>query len=504
MRAALKISGVVAALACGAVVLGSLAGTPAHTEPPGAAEVGAAVPEGAAGQRRPNIVLITVDDMMASDLAFMPRTRRLLAARGSTFGQAMAPTSICVPARASQLTGQYAHNHGAVTVNGAGGGFKAFRDKNTLPVWLKRGGYDTLYVGKYFNGYGDTGATQRYVPPGWTGWRASLGGSTYRFHGARYNINGRVANVKGYSTDVIGRFTREMLDHQHQVAPRKPFFMSANYVAPHHGGPREPDDPRARWGKVEVLTTTPAARHRNRFRNVDVPRVPEMWKHTRSSYSGSRQPRGFRAAVREMYQQRLESLLAVDQAVQRTVAVLRRNGDLANTLIIFTSDNGFLAGHHNTVGKLLPWDSSLRVPLVVKGPGVPKAARVSTPVTHADVAVSIAAAARVRPRRKVDGRDILSQIREHPRATRIIPISGYRISGGRQPFFTGIRFGPWTYSRRGNGKEELYHRRTDPGELRNLVHRDRYRDELKTFRKWNRRYRNCAGDACPTQLDPTM
>jgi arylsulfatase A-like enzyme len=449
-------------------------------------------------------VLITVDEMMAPDLAFMPRTRRLLVRRGTTFTQGLASTSICVPARASQLTGQYPHNHGAVTLEGAGGGFKAFRDGNTLPVWLRRRGYDTLYLGKYLNGYGDTRRTARYVPPGWSGWRATLGPSTHWFTRTRFNLHGRVTTVDGYSTDVLARFTTEMLDHQHDVAPRKPFFLSANYPAPHHGGPRESDDPRVNWGPVQVWTTMPAPRHRNRFRGVDVPRVPEMWKRSRSVFSGPRLPRGFRAAVREMYQQRLESLLAVDQAVQRTVATLRRNGDLARTLIVFTSDNGLVAGHHNRVGKLVPWDSSLRIPMVVRGPGVPRAERASIPLTQADLAVSIAAAAHARLGRKVDGLDVVGRVRSDPDARRIIPISGYPVLGGRRPFFTGIRFGAWTYSRLRNGHEELYHRRTDPGELRNLAGRDRYQDELATFREWNRRYRRCAGDECPMELDPSL
>jgi arylsulfatase A-like enzyme len=504
MKAGIQWVVVLTAGVCWTVTVSPLAGSSGQSAP--SPVVGEIPPAASAAPppRRPNVVLITVDDMMASDLAFMPRTRRLLVRRGTTFTQGLAPTSICVPARASQLSGQYAHNHGAVTVEGVGGGVKAFRDTNTLPVWLRRAGYDTLYLGKYLNGYGDTRRTARYVPPGWSGWRATLGESTHWFHKTRFNLNGRVTTIDGYSTDVLARFTTEMLDHQHDVAPRKPFFLSANYAAPHQGGPRESDDPRVHWGPVDVYTTMPAPRHRNRFRGVDVPQVPEMWKRTRSAYSGPRVPRGFRAAVREMYQQRLESLLAVDQAVQRTVATLRRNGDLARTLIVFTSDNGFLTGHHNRVGKLVPWDSSSRVPMVVRGPGVPHAERASIPITHADVAVSIAAAAHARPGRTVDGLDVLGRVRSDPHARRIIPISGYPVSGGTRPVFTGIRFGAWTYSRLRNGHEELYHRATDPGELRNLAGRERYRDELATFREWNRRYRRCAGNECPMELDPSL
>jgi hypothetical protein len=142
--------------------------------------------------------------------------------------------------------------------------------------------------------------------------------------------------------------------------------------------------------------------------------------------------------------------------------------------------------------------------MVVRGPGVPRAERASIPLTQADLAVSIAAAAHARLGRKVDGLDVVGRVRSDPDARRIIPISGYPVLGGRRPFFTGIRFGAWTYSRLRNGHEELYHRRTDPGELRNLAGRDRYQDELATFREWNRRYRRCAGDECPMELDPSL
>ena len=120
-----------------------------------------------AARRPPNVVLITADDMMASDLAVMPHTRRLLARRGTTFTQGIAPTPLCVPSRVSMLTGQYAHNHGVRAVSGPKGGFNAFsggRDANTLPVWLRRGGYSTLHVGRYLNGYGDTIRSAHYVP----------------------------------------------------------------------------------------------------------------------------------------------------------------------------------------------------------------------------------------------------------------------------------------------------------------------------------------------------
>ena len=121
----------------------------------------------AARAGRPNVLLITADDAAPGDLKFMPHTRELIADRGVTFTNGVAPTPICVPARASLLTGQYTHNHKAYTIEGKGGGFKSFDSHNALPTWLQRAGYDTLFIGKYLNGYGDAGTgTARHIEPG--------------------------------------------------------------------------------------------------------------------------------------------------------------------------------------------------------------------------------------------------------------------------------------------------------------------------------------------------
>ncbi len=505
MNVATLWTSLAAAAVCGSLTTAAVAApgpsATAHTTDQLAARGQAAEP---AARRPPNVVLITADDMMASDLAVMPHTRRLLARRGTTFTQGIAPTPLCVPSRVSMLTGQYAHNHRARAISGPSGGFNAFsgrRDANTLPVWLRRSGYSTLYVGRYLNGYGDTARSARYVPDGWNAWRTTVGG-TFSFTRTKFTLNGdKIIRPRGYSTDIIARYTRDMLDRQHRVARKKPFFLWANYVAPHSGGSHESDDPP---GRLHVETTTPAARHRNRLRHTNLPRVAEMWQHTRSKWSGPPSTPRYRAAVREAYQQRLESLLAVDQAVAATVHTLRRNRDLANTLILFNSDNGFLTGHHNRFGKLMPWDASMRIPLIARGPGIPAGKRVSTPMATPDIAVSIAAAARVRPGRRVDGIDILSQIREHPHATRVIPIEAYSVKHGNRVMYTGIRYGSWTYVRSRAGAEEMYNRRTDRGELTDLAGRKGQREMLIRLRSLNRQYRDCSSVSCPMDLNPHL
>ncbi|MEI5675651.1 MULTISPECIES: sulfatase family protein [unclassified Nocardioides] len=482
-----------AALAVTGLALPAPAGAP---DPAGRAAEGVVPLDGAgrttAPERkgpRPNILMFTVDDMTVGDLPYLPNLNRYLVKKGTTLTQGTAPTPICVPARASLLTGQYAHNHGALTIEGTGGGFDAFRDANTLPVWLRRAGYDTFFSGKYLNGYGMD--DPRYIPPGWTGWRGSVDMSTYGFYNTRYNINGDVVTKSAHNSDVLNGFTTKVIGER--AKKRKPWFMWTNFVAPHHGGRHESDDP-----STDLLKTTmPAARDRNTFRDLDLPRDPEMWKAGGSPWAKPPASPAFKRAVREANQQRIESLQSVDDAVGAAVRKLRRTGQLRNTYLIFTSDNGFLVGHHNKDGKLVPFDRSLRVPMVVRGPGIPKNRRVATPTTNPDIPVTIAAIAGARPGRKVDGVNVLPYWRSRTDYVRPIPIEAYPVKGGRGRIYSGIRYGQWTYVLLPSGKEVLFNRATDPGELKNVVRKRKYRSTVRELRRLNRGYRDCAGATCP-------
>lgn len=479
--------------------LGSCAQAPAHPAPanqPAAAATGSLVPA-ARSTARPNVVLITADDASVGDLDFMPHTRRLLAAKGVTLTQAVAPTPICVPARASILTGQYAHNHGARTISGPHGGFKSFNDRNTLPVWLRKAGYDTLFVGKYLNGYGLKG-TARYRPPGWRDWHATVDNSTYSYWQTKFSVNGRVSQPKGYSTNLISTFSSQMLRRQH-ARSKKPFFMWVNYVAPHHGGPVRANDPKRLWPKhpeTWLGNTDPAPRDRGRFRSLQLPKVPEMWERDVRGNHFAHKPRSalVKRAMRVIYRQRIQALQSVDRSVARTVATLRRTGQLANTYVIFTSDNGYLTGHHNKDGKLIPYDRSLRIPIIVRGPGVPAGRTLTTPVTNPDLGVSIAAAAGVAPGRVVDGINVLPLLSQ-PAITRPILIEGWKVSNGNRLMYNGVRDGRYTYFKYRRGYE-LYDRSVDPGELTDVINQPQYaavRARMETLR---RQLANCRGVSC--------
>jgi N-acetylglucosamine-6-sulfatase len=113
-----------------------------------------------AKQTRPNIVVIETDDQTQASLAYMPKTRALLAAQGVTFDNSFVSYSLCCPSRATFLTGQYAHNHAVLGNSPPVGGYDVFRARhstNNLAVWLQRSGYYTALIGKFLNGYGREG-----------------------------------------------------------------------------------------------------------------------------------------------------------------------------------------------------------------------------------------------------------------------------------------------------------------------------------------------------------
>ena len=173
-------------------------------------------------------------------------------------------------------------------------------------------------------------------------------------------------------------------------------------------------------------------------------------------------------ALTEAYQQQLESLLAVDEAVGRVVTALGRSGDLQRTLIVFTSDNGYFHGQHRIpAGKVFLYEPAIRVPLIMRGPGIPAGARVNELVANIDLAPTIADAANARPLRIVDGRSLLPLLRGKRSAPRDILIEAPPSDVPRQ-VFAAVRTPKYLYASYGSGDEELYDLAADPEELTSL------------------------------------
>ncbi len=216
-----------------------------------------------------------------------------------------------------------------------------------------------------------------------------------------------------------------------------------------------------------------------------------------------------RAALTEVSRQRAESLFALDVQIGRTISELSRRGELDSTIVMFTSDNGYYLGEHRKrQGKINLHEPSLRVPLVVSGPGVPHGRRYD-PVATVDMAPTIAAYARTRMR-GADGIDLAGLIAEGDRGWRrpivtegMMPepryLAHHRLGGS--PLNTrGLRLGRWKLTRYSTGESELYDLATDPLELRNLARVPRYAGVLRDLRKLYRRYHDCRGRECAVPL----
>jgi N-acetylglucosamine-6-sulfatase len=439
---------------------------------------GAAQPE-AAAPPRPNILVLETDDQTLDEMAVLPNVRRLIGEQGVTFDSNFDSFSLCCPSRASFLTGQYSHNNGVRGNSPPQGGYQALDKSNTLAVWLQRGGYYTIHLGKFLNGYGRQNPTE--IPAGWSEWHGAVDPTTYRYYNYTLNEGGAlhtlcaVPQPSCYQTDVYRDKADEIIRRR---APQGPFFMWVAFLGDHSGGPRESDDPPA------LGTPAPAPRHRDSFKNTPLPRPPNF-----NEADVSDKPQVIRrrpllnarriAAIQENWQQRRETLLSVDEAVASIVDTLRQTGELDNTLILFTSDNGFFHGEHRVAnGKVLWYEPSIHLPLLMRWTGnksLPRGVHRGQLTMNVDDAETILDAAGVQAGRKEDGLSLLPFWRDAGKEIgRDLLIDNSPGAG----HFDGIRTLHYKYAEYANGDRELYDLRKDPYELQS-EHADPAYDALK-------------------------
>jgi arylsulfatase A-like enzyme len=442
---------------------------------------------------RPNVVVFMTDDQTVESRRVMANVNRLLRDRGAIFVNNFATYPLCCPSRATLLTGQYAHNHGVLGNSPPAGGYVMLDHSNTLPVWLRAAGYYTAHIGKYLNGYGTRDPTE--IPLGWSEWRGSVDPSTYRFTGYTLNENGVLNTYAGYQTDVYAAKAVRIIRQRAPLA--RPFFLSVAFLAPHSGAPADPDDPGA-----GIATPSPAPRHRDAFAAEPLPRPPSF-----NEADVSDKPLAIRsrfllppervAAIRENYQQELESLLAVDEAVARIVTALRETGELANTLIVFTSDNGFFHGEHRVAqGKNLPYEPAIRVPLILRGPGVPAGLRLTQRVANIDLAPTIIDAANAVAGRTMDGRSLLPIV-ANPSMSLRRDLLVERGPGDGQ--YLALRTPSFLYVEHATGERELYDLRTDPYELQSRHADPAYAAVRDDLARRLAHLRFCSGTSCRTR-----
>ncbi len=433
----------------------------------------------AAATQRPNVLVLETDDQTLDEMAVLPNVRQLIGDQGVTFDNNFDSFSLCCPSRASFLTGQYSHNNGVRGNAPPNGGYQALDKTNTLAVWLQRGGYYTIHLGKFLNGYGLQNPTE--IPAGWSEWHGAVDPTTYRYYGYTLNEGGTLHTYCAppqpscYQTDVYRDKAEEIIRRR---APEGPFFLWVAFLGNHAGAPREPGDPRG------LGTPVPAPRHRDAFKSTALPQPPNF-----NEADVSDKPQVIRrrpllnareiAAIQENWQQRRETLLSVDEAVASIVDTLRQTGELDNTLIMFTSDNGFFHGEHRiSNGKVLWYEPSIHLPLLMRWTGntsLPRGVRRSQLTMNVDDAETILDAAGVQPGRKEDGVSLLPFWRDgRMEIGRDLLIDNSPGTG----HFDGIRTQHYKYAEYANGDRELYDLRKDSYELQSLHANPAY-DALK-------------------------
>jgi arylsulfatase A-like enzyme len=502
-------------------------------------------------QTRPNVVMIMVDDMRDDDLAYMPLTQQLIGDQGVRFANSLSQYPLCCPARASVLTGQYAHNH-RVWSHEPPWGFSSFDDKSTLATWLQDAGYSTTYVGKYLNGYGwqpepgkTTGTSVTYVPPGWDDWRASLDGGldpahpddggTYRYMDTTLADNGvDFDSYAGrYQTRVYGELSEQIVTEQ--AASDSPFFYYVSYTAPHNGTPVDPDDPgpvtndKGRTSTIKspyvpadvrglfdsVITEAPGA---SWFR-ASLPRnKPEYLRGLRPMNDAEK------AALLEVTRQRAEALSVVDQQVARMIRALAATGELEETLVMLTSDNGYFLGEQGIrAGKTLPHDPSLHTPLLMRGPGIPAGEVRYDPFLSIDFAPTITQLTGVQAGLPMDGTSMLDVARFGDRgwSRAVLTETGRRgivrdtdEGGGPLPtddpgaadirYAIGVRSDRYLYTHLANGDEELYDMAVDPDQYDNLIDVPAYARVRELMREQLAKIRACDAAQCRVLLPPKL
>lgn len=451
-----------------------------------------------AARERPNVVIIVTDDQTPDTLAVMPQTLGLLAAQGTTFTDAVSVFPLCAPSRATLLTARYARRHGVRSNVAPPGGFERLAGIDTLPVLLQRAGYTTAHVGKYVNEYGMRDPVA--IPPGYDAWFALIDPSTYRMYDYLVNDGGIVRRFTNgpaaYQTDVLADRAVALIRAMAE-APR-PFYLQVAPLAPHQ-------EIRPVEGVPLALPPRAALRHAGLFDSVPLPESPAF-----NELDVTDKPAGLRARPRldageladitALYRGRLASLRAVDDLVARIVSALDETGELARTLIVFTSDNGMLLGDHRLVGKLEHYAPSLGIPLIIRGPGFRAGETRSYLVSNVDVATTFATMAGARSIRDADGRrlDAIARRRSCVPPSAVVLEGHPVLPDGTDPQMTqqGIRTARYRYTEHASGERELYDLGRDPFELESVHDDPAYQGAREALARLLDRLRVCEGPTC--------
>jgi N-acetylglucosamine-6-sulfatase len=459
----------------------------------------AAIAPAAPADQRPNVIVFLIDELrydevdksLRQSFVDLPHIDRL-AEEGMLFSRFYSVSTICSPNRASLLTGQYPVMHGVVDNTDRS---RLSRILSTFPRTLQRHGYDTAFVGKWHMGNDPT------PRPGFTFWSALPG------QGQLWNPQiwkaGRLQTVEGYVTDVL---TDEALNFLRQPRTR-PFLLYLSHKAIH------PDAQQKADGSVDLnfgMRYEAAARHARRYQDEPV-RLPVTTQSFRKdpvgkpvlarAFARKRSPESVDTwgtlltldAQKDTIRRRAEMLLSIDEGIGRILEELQRQGQLDDTLIIFTSDNATNWGEHGlTLERRLPYEDVIRLPLIVYYKHwLSEGRHVNDSLTlQIDLAPTVLAAAGIQPDAAMQGRSLQplltgmaaewrdSFLIEHRPDERpfswLLDMSYVAVRQHDLKLIHWLRYPE---------EAELYDLEKDPYEQHNVIHAPAYSDQLPALRK---------------------
>jgi N-acetylglucosamine-6-sulfatase len=424
---------------------------------------------------KPNIVVILTDDQTIGTLQKMPHVLRLVR-RGMSFDRAVVSNALCCPSRATLLTGLYA-GHTGVWTNGDGGlrwgGWPAFRrnglndngtafngtgnnEGRTLALYLHDAGYRTGLFGKYLNHYAVADGAPP-IPQGWSTWHSFVGGNG-DYYGYLSSDNGVLhhhgTTARDYSTNVFGRQARAFLQAPSIQNGTQPFFLYYTPFAPHGSIVPAPRDRRVR---APTSFETPAYNERNvHDKPPYVRRTDLLTPHEHERMT---------AAWDRVY----GTLRSVDRWIGRFERVLP-DAVRRRTVFVFTSDNGQAWGDHRLTFKVDPYERSVRVPLVIAGPGIVHGAT-NLPTVNADLMPTILDLAGLHGvGGPYDGRSLVPVLHGTGTLSRTAVLIEH-LTMHQIPSYCGVRTRGWKYVVYRTGFQELYNLDRDPYELSNVAGR---------------------------------
>ena len=427
----------------------------------------------------PNIVFVLTDDLSWDLVKYMPHVKALQQ-QGMTFTNYTVTDSLCCPSRASIFTGDFPHNTHVLGNTLPTGGFYKFRaegdDRSTFATSLLKAGYRTAFMGKYLNGYNPAQSRPSlrealfgpYVPPGWSTWDGVGSGG---YSGYNYGIGeGNKVVYYGHSpSDFMNTVLQSKATAFVASAASQPdpFMLEVAPFSPHS-------------------PYTPAPSDVGTFAGIQAPKGPnfDTLPHPAPGWMKARHPldSSALAKIREWYELRVEAVQSVDRMIGAIEHSVQAAGQADNTVFVFSSDNGYHLGQYTLeYGKQTAFDTDIRVPLIVAGPGIPPDSQSNAMAENIDLRPTFEQLAGTSTPSNVDGRSLVPLLDQQSTAWRTYALIEHAhanpdvtdpdtqdYTSGTPPTYNAIRTKSFVFIRYEDGEIEFYDIAKDPYELHNL------------------------------------